>query len=307
MKNFSKLMVLGAFLTASAWAIQTDFSAGVTTRWRNDDDEQKLQARVTLGLEADLGSGWTWATVGRSGGSYNDAWITRNLDDTEKSYKTEFHLREFHLSYTQPSFQVDLGALPVRSALGMVTVKDTDGFMDGARLALQSSFGNAVVSVGSVNDLDKAGFYDRQFESNYRELVFNRGLWEGANVEIGYEDIQDEAFISAIVSQNWMGIGWTAEYVSDQEREASHTALSAVYDFGNNNSFRYSFMNQDEEYGNTLRAGSLVDSGWTENGKASIFSFASKVNNRWGWYTQVQAHHDDSDMNRYDFGLRCTL
>ena len=223
-----------------------------------------LSPAIKLKMTVDLGKDFKVVSVAQTGAHSNSGnALLKNFDDDGPQQELSMHIRQLHLQYGSPdsNFKAKFGSFGTEGTEGLVTAFYPHVFIDGGQFSLDTKFGEATVTMGSVGgeNMLKPDFYERNFKHNYREVQFQRALWEEAQVEFAHERLDNEEFVRLILTQKFQKVLGQSfkvflEMVYDQKRKAYKSGLSVKFNslrmFGRTFPYRvsYSLVNQDEEY-----------------------------------------------------------
>ena len=154
------------------------------------------------------------------------------------------------------------------------------------------------------------------------EIQFQRGLWEGAMVELGHENIKDEDYFRAVVSQNFdmileRSFEIILESIYDKKRDAFKSGVSLKSDVGelvrgrpSGHKISYSFTHRQDDYDN-FRSQNLGEGIFAGRGSFSSIVFAVPIPNADGItaFTRARLQHsgEKSWTNRYEAGIKISI
>lgn len=292
-------------------------------RIREDKGKLNLQGaiklRFTLGLMSETGK-LDVVAVTQSGSQFNNAFASVNVDDRDER-SGELGVTNLYLRYATllngANFTVEAGALETRKPEGEVTRLYPFGYLDGARIGLSSRLGEVKGSVTLANVDPRSGknnFFDRKNSFidpdhgsfNYVEVAFRGELWKGSVFETSLEDIEDNSYVRLAASQEVKNIlkrnvKLILESIYDEENNSFRSGVMVESDLapGLTEKVAYTLTHRPDEYDN-YRVQNLIDH--THIGVKGTSSIVKFSNPDLGWYLQARFHHEDSSLNRYDFG-----
>ena len=290
------------------------FTASLLTinrlREDNKNGELKAQTSLKIKMEAGLTKKLKLGVAGQTGATLNNGFSTLKNFDTDDPTILDFHVREFYAQYTSEHYQATLGAFGARKTNGSVTRPYPFAFIDGGRLAVQTLPGKTTVTLGSVGNPHRPAFYERSFDRDYIEIAFERPLWEGAHIEAVHEEMQDEDYYRAVLKQKIQGICTIIlESIYDDTNSAFHSGLSTIFPFSSS-SLTYTLIDTDHAYTKSWRQQHFIDKTLVAiKGTSSLVNWTKDLNQSKNLklFLQVRQHHEDTDLNRYDAGIRWSL
>ena len=96
-----------------------------------------------------------------------------------------------------PDFKFQVGALQRNKGLKSITAFDFRGWIDGARVILNTDLlGEVIVTAGALGENDKTNIWERDLDLDYVEVRMKKEVFENYTMQLGYEKYDGTNFIS---------------------------------------------------------------------------------------------------------------
>ena len=294
---------------------EVGLSVDMTSRFKNDNEQSKLQSFVRFKINVKEGA-LELVAIGQTGQSFNDryfVWYDSKADtpsgnDTE----SEFYLPQLYLQYHSENFVVALGALGTREDReGTVTSLYSSGFIDGGRVSIGGGEANwkVTATLGSIDEatVTRPNFFQRDLDlGSYAETVIQLQPSENTQLELGYESVNGEHYYSGVLSYEFnQQTNIVLEDIYNQENAAFHAGITVNHAFTDgldSPEVVYNWIHQQMEYIN-FRWMNMIDDGLIARpGTSSITKFTIPVKSM-DVYVRWRYHHDNPRWHRYEAGV----
>ncbi|MCY4644734.1 MAG: hypothetical protein OXB88_08970 [Bacteriovoracales bacterium] len=298
-----------------------DWSFFTINRFNRDKGALRLQNVSKLTVSARLAKGLKLIGVGQTGETFNNGFMNVQNYKTDKSENMGFHFNQLYIEYLHGRFKTELGTMGVGSSKQKASSFHGFGNITGGRFNVETPYGTARVTLGNIGEVDKPDFYDRSLTRDYLEIQFQRNLWEGAMMELGHEEISDENYYRAIVSQDFESILKRSfeiilESIYDEERGAYKSGITLLSDVGelfqgkpSGHKMSYTFSHKDKGYDN-FRFRNLEEGIYVGDGNISslIYTMPLSEEKNLDLLVRARLHHDSGkpgvERERYELGLK---
>jgi hypothetical protein len=169
----------------------------IGTRHVGTKTTDNAQVGLFISLKKDLTHGYQLLSFLGTGNSFAPNWHTFH---DYRNNVTEFpakNLRVRQLSLRKNiknKSYIEVGSMAPWQGIMEYTAMNKKGWVDGARMHINTKYGEVTISGGSIQNTDNPNVFNRKRELNYIDIHLSKEVYENLKFEIGLDKLNEQTY-----------------------------------------------------------------------------------------------------------------